>query len=465
MISLSQSRATRKPQDWHTISSVASLTTPAGLAYKLSQGKWIPADHLLLLSQRLTALAMGRIRRLVVMMPPRHGKSQMISHYFLVWLLNMWPEKHVILCSYESSFAAEWGRAVRNTVAANQDSLRVQLSEDSKAANLWHTSEGGMMITAGTGGAVTGRGASLLVLDDPVKNDQQANSEVYRRHTWDWFRQTAYTRLEPDASIVCLMTRWHEADLVGQLLSEMVAGGESWEVLRLPALAEDDDPLGRAEGEALWPARFPREELLRIKNTLTDHDFAALYQQRPRPVEGNMLKRQHFEIVDDYPAECVVTRFWDLASATKSSSDYTSGTKMGMLDGIYYIIDVRRVREAPYDVERLIRQTAELDGVPCHVWMEEEGGSSGKIVTDHYRREVLQGFSFRSEHPTGPKDVRAGPFAASVGAGNVKLVRGAWNKAFLDEAEAFPNGAHDDQIDSAVGAFEHLPRKRAFIRI
>ena len=180
---------------------------------------------------------------------------------------------------------------------------------------------------------------------------------------------------------------------------------------------------------------------------------------------GRKFRREWFEIVDAAPADAVRVRYWDLAATEPKPGkdpDWTCGTKMAEKDGIFYIEDVKRTRQTPRFVEALIKQTAELDGRAVEIWMEQEPGSSGVNTIDHYRRRVLLGFAFRGNKTTGSKEVRANPLSAAAEAGNVKLVRGPWINDFLDEAEAFPGGSHDDQVDSASGAFEMLVRRKKF---
>jgi len=264
----------------------AEAALPWRLAEKLSHGNWKPAPHLKRLSRLCVEAVMGRRPRVIVTMPPRHGKSLMASRWFPVWFLNAYPHKRMILASYGADFAAEHGRWVRNTVAQNQADLRVRLAPDSQACNRWDTPQGGGMVTAGVDGPITGRGADLLILDDAYENWQVANSSTVREHIWNWWLSTAYTRLEPGGAILIVMTRWHRDDIVGRLIREMNAGGEIWEVLKLPALAEDRDALGRRAGEALWPARYDIEALHRIRATVGDDVWLPLYQQEPPEMSG-----------------------------------------------------------------------------------------------------------------------------------------------------------------------------------
>lgn len=416
------------------------------------------ARHLDLLNRKLLAVAAGALLRLCVFMPPRSGKSELCSHWFPTWMIGNFPESRIILASYEASFAASWGRKVRDSLdfARTSGVFSTALRRDLSSASEWEVEKyGGGMFTAGVGGALTGRGASLLVVDDPVKNAEEANSEVFREKTWEWFATTAFTRLEPDAAAIVIQTRWHQDDLGGRIESGMTSeefGGEPWEVLRLPAVALEDDPLGRAPGEALWPERFDVEALAAIKAQIGSYAFQALYQGSPTPREGAAFRRSWFQIVDAAPADANRVRFWD-RGATKTG-DPTAGVRMSRNGtGRLYIEDVQRLAGRPLEIEHLVKQTAELDGRETPVWMEQEPGSSGVDTIDHYTRQVLPGWAFRGKRSTGDKVTRADPLAAQAEAGNVCLVRGDWNETFLDEAANFPFGEHDDQIDAASGAF------------
>ncbi len=434
--------------------------SPAQMAARISLGKWKRATHLDLLCERVLATVEGTAPpRLIVSMPPRHGKSEFISHYFPVWYLNQFPERRIILASYEADFASSWGRKVRNTIADNFHQLDVVVSKDSSAANRWDTTEGGGMVTAGVGGPITGRGADLLIIDDPVKNSEEANSPTIRQKVWEWWTSTAYTRLEPGGVVIIVMTRWHPEDLAGKLLLEEQQGGEHWEELKLPALAEIGDPLGRPLGTSLWSDRYDVGALEKIKKAVGTYVWDALYQQNPKSPSGRFFRRSWFEVVEAVPADCQKVRFWDLAATEArvgADPDWTSGGLLGLKDGIVYIIDMAHTRSSPRGVEALIKQTATLDGKSVRIWMEQEPGASGVNTIDYYTRKVLMGYTFKGNRATGGKSDRAAPLASYAEAGNVKLLKGPWNKAFLDEVETFPEGDHDDQVDAASGAFEKL---------
>lgn len=258
-------------------------------------------------------------------------------------------------------------------------------------------------------------------------------------------------------------TRWHEDDLVGMIDRMEVAGGEHWERLNLPAIAEENDPMGRAPGAPLWPARWPMESLVKIKAAIGSYFWSALYGQRPAPPEGNYFKRAWFEIIDAnrVPRDLDCVRSWDLAATASGENgnddpDWLVGCKMGVdPSGVYYIQHVRREQVSARGVEVSITQQASIDN-ECRIRIEQEGAASGKIVGSYFTR-LLDGYDARFVPvPRSSKFTRSGPFNAACERGDVKLVAGAWVDVFLDELAAFPNGSHDDQVDAAVGAYTEL---------
>ena len=381
-------------------------------------------------------------------MPPRHGKSELFSHWLPTWFLTRWPTRRVMEACYEADFAASWGRKVRNTIGENGATLGLRLAADSAAASRWELTAGGGMVTAGVGGPFTGKGGDLLLVDDPIKNAEEASSEVYRDKLWDWWKSTAYTRLEPGGTVIVVMTRWHEDDLVGRLLRDQE---ERWEVIRFPAIAEEDDVLGRRPGDALWPARYPASVLRQIEKDVGSYYYAGMYGQRPAPREGGMLKREWFEIVERAPRFALRFRVWDLAATEKKKKsqdpDWTVGVLLAFLDGVLYIEHMVRLRATSNVVERVILQTAKADGREVVQWFQQDPGQAGKAQIAALTR-LLWGFAVKSEPKTGDKVLWAEPLAAQAGQGNVKLVAGPWVTPFLDEACAFPNGAHDDMVDA-----------------
>ena len=274
-----------------------------GLALVASNYQYQIPNHINLLNEKLQEIAFGDTKRLMVFLPPRHGKSMLVSHYFPAWYLGMFPDKRVILTAYEADFAATWGRRARDVLNEYGNTVfGIEVNNKSSAANRWDIKgHSGGMVTAGVGGPITGKGADILIIDDPVKNAEEANSQTYRDKTWEWYQSTAYTRLEPNGSIILIMTRWHEDDLAGRILHQIEQDkGEHWEIINLPAIAEDHDILGRNIGEPLWPGRYDLNELERIKYTTGSYWWSALYQQRPQPPEGGLLKRSWIKYYQPY---------------------------------------------------------------------------------------------------------------------------------------------------------------------
>lgn len=433
------------------------------MANRLTEGEWEWPDHLDLLGLKLADVAAGRCSRLIVTMPPQNGKSSLVSHWFPVWFLDLFPKRRVVFVSYGAEYAESWGRRVRNSIEEHAASLSVRVADDNGAAGEWETTEGGGMVSVGIGGSVTGRRANLLIFDDPIKNAEEAGSETHRRKVWEFFQSAAYTRLTPDGAIIVIMTRWHEADLVGMLDAQEKAGGERWERLNLPAVAEENDPMGRAVGDPLWKSRWPIEALMRIKRAIGSYFWAALYGQRPTPPEGNYFKRAWFKVIpaDRVPRNLRTSRSWDLAATADTGSndpDWLAGCKLGVDDatGVYYVLHVRRDRLSPDGVEKAIAQTAAIDGPGVSIRIEQEGAASGKIVAYHYTR-MLDGYDARFVAvPRASKFTRSGPFNAACERGDVILVAGEWVEAFLDELAGFPTASHDDQVDGAVGAYTAL---------
>lgn len=427
---------------------------------QMAFGEWLKAitpaynwewAYLMYLRSELEQVANGDTKRLMVMMPPRHGKTATVTVRFPVWWMERRPGLRVIVAAYNQTLANKFSRMSRKLAQ-----MRLGLREDRRAVEEWETQTGCWYRAVGVGGGITGMGADLIIIDDPIKSREEAQSLTYREKVWDWYTNDLYTRLEPGGAMILVMTRWHEDDLAGRILSS--EEGENWRVVRMPALAEDGDVLGRRPGEALNPERYPAEELLKIKAVLGSWAFEALYQQRPMPAEGGMFKREWFsKFVEAVPAQVEArVRYWDKA-ATAGDGDYTVGVRMSWGAGVYYVEDVTRGRWSPGERDKVIKQCAETDPPGTQIWLEQEPGSSGVDSVQALIR-LLAGYSVHADRVTGSKQVRAEPFAAQAEAGNVVLVKGYWNPLFLDELMTFPNGAHDDQVDAASGAFMRLSK-------
>src|SRR5262245_875456 len=266
-------------------SHVASMLTPARFAETVSHGRWKMARHLAAIDQAIVETIFGKTEPiLLIEAPPRHGKSELISRYLPAWYLGIFPARRVMLVGYGATFARSWGRKARGLLAEHgRACFGVELNPVERAASEWGLAgrEGGM-ITSGVGGPLTGRGANLLIIDDPVKNSDQSDSLTIRDRHWDWWQSTASTRIEPGGCAIVIATRWHRDDLSGRLIrASRAGGGAPVRRLRLPAIAEEDDPLGRSRGEALWPERWPLRRLERIRQEKEAGWWQAMYQQRP----------------------------------------------------------------------------------------------------------------------------------------------------------------------------------------
>ncbi len=439
--------------------------TPATMAHKITNGRWIPARHLLHISTIVaTEVAKGGARILMTM-PPRHGKSEFLSVNTPIWFLEHWPEKYVMGISYGLELATDFSLKVR-TAFLDEDLhglLTTRLRKEKRLVDRFLTTGGGGMTAAGIGGPITGRGGDLLYIDDYIKNAETALSKGQRDNMWEWFKSTAWTRLEPNASVIILATRWDVDDLIARCLTEME--DENWILINLPAIAEINDRLGRKEGEALWPERYDEKALGRIEKVLGSYWWSAMYQQNPKASMSGADLGDKLTIISESELpqhkNTKSVRAWDLA-ATEGGGDYTNGMKM-MLDkdtNRIYIVHNLRFRKSAFKTETMIQTVADGDGYGVLIEMEQEPGSSGKIVIAHYEKEILKGFAFHGEKATGPIEVRAQPFMAAIEAGNVYAVRADWNKDLKEELNAFPDGDHDDQMVSGALAYHKLVKNR-----
>lgn len=413
-----------------------------------------PAPHHELLIRKLEAVAAGEIDRLMVFMPPGSAKSTYASILFPSWFMAR-GKADVIAASHGADLAEDFSGKVLRTVAEHSRDLGYGL--ENQSVKLWRTTNGSVYRAAGAGGSITGRRADLFLIDDPIKGREDANSLTIRDKVWDWYRAEVITRLKPRARIVVIQTRWHPDDLSGRLLQEMENGGDQWDVVSLPALAEsNNDPMGRAPGEALWPAWEDVAALERKRAAVGEMEWAALYQQRPRPLEGSLFKVGMVQTLDTAPAGGHIARAWDLAATAQAGGrdpDWTVGVKLArMPDGRFIVLDVVRLRGGPDEVESTIINTAKQDGLGVRVGLPQDPGQAGKQQVLYLTRK-LSGYRVDSSPETGDKATRAAPMASQSNAGNLSIVRAAWNRAFLDELAGFPNATKDDQVDALSRAF------------
>lgn len=279
--------------------------------------------HHKLLIEKLEQVERGELKRLIVTMPPRHGKSEIVSVQFPAWLIGRDKNRNVIEASYSGDLAVDFGRQVRNIIAGDKYKhlFNVTLAEDSQAKGKWNTNGRGAYNAVGVGGATTGKGADFLIIDDPIKNRQDAESEVIRESTWNWYTSTALTRLSPDGAVIVVMTRWHDADLVGRI--ERSENFSKWDVVHLPAIATEDEP-NRKKGEALWADFFTLDKLEVIKQDIGSYDWSALYQGNPMDSDSQEFRKEmlHYRSEDDLKDKRL-NRYLtvDLAFSDKETAD------------------------------------------------------------------------------------------------------------------------------------------------
>ncbi len=458
--------------------AVLTQAGPAGLGL-VTEPSFELAPHIELINREIVeAIAAAEQRRsatpeiLLVAIPPRHGKSMLISTLAPAWYLGAFPDRQVMLASYEADFAAGWGSRVRDLLAEHGHLYGVRVDPASRAARRWKLEgAGGGMISAGVGGAITGRGAHLLIIDDPIKNAEQAMSEVIRERQWDWWLSTARSRLEPGAVVVVLMTRWHEGDLGGRMLSESAGtGGDPVREIRLPALAEEADPLRRERGAPLWPGRYGREALEKTRSVVGPYWWSAMYQGRPSPDDGGIFDRRdfryfdlrdgiaHFDRADGTfgaadPNSCRKATFVDLAVSTKETADYTVALKVWIgPDGELLIVDVARAR---------IPGPAQVD------YLEKNFIGTMKVEAIGYQSALIQALARRGlpvepVYPDKDKVTRASAAGALYRSGRIYHLRNAkWLHDLESELLAFPAGDHDDQVDALAYAARDLPNLQA----
>lgn len=409
---------------------------------KYTNSSYESAPHHELIASKLEAVMRGEIKRLIICMPPRHGKSELASRRFPSYYMGHHADKQIIAASYNSDLSNDFGREVRNIVDSPefQALFDVKLAQDSKAANRWHTDKGGMYVAAGVGTAITGRGADILLIDDPFKDRQEADSEITRGRVWDWYTSTAYTRLMPGGAVIVINTRWHDDDLTGRLLAEQSNGGDQWEVLSLPAIQDD--------GYALWSAWYPIDRLEQIKGVLPARDWNSLYQQNPIPDDGEYFKKDWFVEYDDVPANLSIYGASDYA-VTDGDGDFTEHGIFGVdQNSNIYIIDWWFGKTTADEwIER------KCDLVIKHkpkIWFGESGVIRRSVEPFMMKRMqernaycVIEWMASISD-----KTARARPIQARASMGKVFLPKRAdWKEHVFSQILRFPAGKNDDAVD------------------
>ena len=411
--------------------------------------------------------------RLIITMPPRHGKSQLVSRHFPSWGLGVDPDTSIIAASYSASLAKRFNKNVQNIIESDiyreifpntsftERSEKVRFVKRRKT--YVKTMEffevpgfEGSLRSVGVEGGITGMGADILIIDDPFKDRKSADSPTVRESVWDWYTSTAYTRLSPGGGVLVTVTRWHENDLVGRLVDAMKQeGGDQWEIINYPAIAERDEP-HRKKGEALHPGRYPLEMLLRIKHNIGSYDWGSLYQQHPTPRGGGVFKAKWIRHWTECPKVFDrVIQSWDFTFKDSENSDNVSGQVWGQLGSNFYLLDNDTDRMDFVSQVRAMQRMSSKWPEALEKVVEDKANGPAIISAIGSRIPGIVPYT-----PRGSKTARAYSVSPLFEAGNVYLPpmdeEHPWVKKYVDELLAFPNAEHDDQVDSTTQALDTL---------
>ena len=421
------------------------------------QAGWVHKDICKRLEKFSEDVAQGNSPRLMLFMPPRHGKSTLASVAFPAWHLGKNPQHEFISCSYSGSLAMSFSRKVRQLVREPNYKYifeKTKLDKDSQSIESWLTTQGGGYVAAGVGGGITGKGANILLIDDPVKNREDAESENNREATWDWYTSTAYTRLSPGGGILVILTRWHDDDLAGKLLTASEEGADQWEVVKYPAIAEENETY-RKQGEALHPERYNLESLEMIQRAIGPRDWTALYQQNPVSDEGDYFNRDMVRYYEPDEIDYERLRYytaWDLAIGQRDRNDFSVGVTVGIdeYDNMY-VVDVIRGKYDGFELVEKILDFYEqwrpgIVGIERgHIEM-----AIGPFLEKRVAERRLHSAYFKDlKVGRRDKEARARAIQGRMQQGKVYFPQDAtWTGSMVAELLRFPNGVHDDQVDA-----------------
>lgn len=460
------------------------------------QAGWVHRDVCRRLEKFLEDVINQKSPRLMLFLPPRSGKSQLASIDFPSWALGHYPWMEIIASSYAVTLPLNFSRKVRERLL--DPAYRVlfpftALDKTSTGAEAWLTTQGGGYVASGVGTGITGKGYHIGIIDDPVKDAEEADSETVRDKVWDWYSSTFYTRAAPGAGMLCIMTRWHDDDLAGRLIQQMrndeedgVPGEEvdKWEIVQYPAIANTDEyvnqdgsiteeptskrsVLVRRKGEALHAERFPVERLNRIKRTLQPRHWSALYQQNPVPDEGSYFTKSMFRYNTSPPPANTLKMFsaWDLAIGEKQTNDWTVGVIGGLdYNDQLFILDVIRFRgDADKIAEAIVtsaqRWNVELVGIEKGQ-LEQAIGPTLRKMMRMKRASFALCEGDKSLVPINDKLSRARPLQGRMQQGMVFFDSSQpWCEKIVEEALRFPAGVHDDQVDSLAWLMRMVMRE------
>lgn len=414
-------------------------------------GRWKRARHLDLVCRELENIIDGKTKRLMIFMPPRHGKSMTVTETFPSFYLGKNPNKRVIELSYSGELAQRFGKLNRDKMSEfGTEIFGIRLSQTQATKTNWSIdgTDGGML-SAGVDGSVTGYGADLLIVDDPIKNRQEAESTTYRERLWAEYQSTVTTRLQAGGAVIIILTRWHEDDLAARLLNPEYGKVEDWKVISLAALCDDkDDVLQRNIGEALWPlGGYDEEWAQQKKESVGTYAWSSLYMQRPTPSVGGMFKRSWWKYWKAMPSGMHdLVQTWDCTFKDADTSDYVVGQVWGRKGADRYLLDQVRGRMTFTETLNAMRQLSSKWPQAIRKLVEDK--ANGTAVMDVLRKELP---GLVPVEPFGGKVVRAHAVTAIAESGNIYIPDPSiapWVLDFVEELASFPSGAHDDQVDA-----------------
>jgi hypothetical protein len=409
--------------------------------------------HHYILAKALERVENGTLKRLIVNMPPRHGKSELVSVNFPAWCMGRNKDRSIIAASYGADLATDFGRKVRNIMEDSdyKNLFNTTLAEDAKAKGSWATNGRAEYNAVGVGGAITGKGGAIAIIDDPVKNREEADSEVVSEKIWDWYKSTLRTRLTPDGAIVIVMTRWRDNDLVGRILEEQkLMGGEEWEVVTLSAIAEQDEEF-RKEGEALWADHYTLENLLATKQDIGNYEFASQYQQNPVNRETQVFKPELFNYISLEDVKAKITNCYitiDSALSKRKNSDST-GIVINWVDSEnVWHIKAYAVKVNPTELIELIFQ---LDNVykPQAIGLEETTMTQAidPFLTVEMARRNRYPNMVPLKHGGVNKETRIRGLLPRYDRGHIYHITGLCTD-LENQLTRFPSSKHDDVMDA-----------------
>jgi len=422
-------------------------------------GIYTHARHTKFLCNKIDELLKQGNKRIMVFMPPRHSKSMTITETLPSYFLLNNPDKRVIITSYSDDLAQTFGRKNRHKVQEfGKQMYNLTVAKDKANVKNWDIQgyRGGLT-SSGVGGALTGKGADLMIIDDPVKNSQEANSITYRNRVYDEYTSSLITRLEPNGSVVLIMTRWHEDDLAGRLLTNE---REKWDIVSFPAICEDEnDTLGRKIGEPLWSKRgFDLKWSEATKKSVGSRVWASLYQQRPSPDTGNIFDRNWWRFYTNLPTKLDrVVQSWDFAFKDSKTSDYVVGQVWGKIGADIYLIDQFRAKADFVKSLQAVRQMSDKYPNARQKYMEDKANGSAIIAS--LKKEIN---GILPIDPKSSKTARAYAVTPEIESGNVFLPspeKFKWVEDFVEECTVFPNGKNDDSVDAMTQALSQLQKR------